>query len=33
VYPKIRGKVVPEDIFDQVKKLLDERHALKGGKS
>jgi TRAP-type C4-dicarboxylate transport system substrate-binding protein len=25
-YPGIRGKIVPEDIFDEVKRLLDERH-------
>jgi TRAP-type transport system periplasmic protein len=29
-YPRIRGKIVPEDIFDEVKRLLDERHAAKG---
>jgi TRAP-type C4-dicarboxylate transport system substrate-binding protein len=32
-YPRIRGKIVPEDVFDEVKKLLDERHAGKAGKS
>lgn len=25
-YPGIRGKIVPEDVFDEAKKLLDERH-------
>lgn len=29
-YPRIRGKIVPDDIFDEVKRLLDERHAAKG---
>lgn len=28
-YPSIRGKIVPEDIFDEVKSLLDARHAAK----
>lgn len=28
-YPRIRGKIVPEDIFDEVTRLLDERHAGK----
>lgn len=31
-YPDIRGKLVPEDIFDEVKKLLDTRHAEKAQK-
>jgi TRAP-type C4-dicarboxylate transport system substrate-binding protein len=29
-YPRIRGKIVPEDIFDEAKRLLDERHLAKG---
>jgi TRAP-type C4-dicarboxylate transport system substrate-binding protein len=29
-YPRIRGKIVPEDIFDEVKRLLDERHKATG---
>jgi TRAP-type C4-dicarboxylate transport system substrate-binding protein len=28
-YPRIRGKIVPEDIFDEVKRLLEERQAGK----
>ena len=32
-YPRIRGKIVPEDIFDEVKKLLEARHAEKAQKS
>lgn len=28
-YPRIRGKIVPEDIFDEVTKLLEARHAGK----
>jgi TRAP-type C4-dicarboxylate transport system substrate-binding protein len=28
-YPRIRGKIVPEDVFDEAKRLLDERHAGK----
>jgi hypothetical protein len=24
VYPKIRGKIVPDDLFDEVKRLRDE---------
>jgi TRAP-type C4-dicarboxylate transport system substrate-binding protein len=30
VYPKIRGKIVPEDIFDQTQKLLQEYRASAG---
>ena len=29
-YPTIRGKLVPVDIFDEAKRLLDERHAAQG---
>jgi TRAP-type C4-dicarboxylate transport system substrate-binding protein len=29
-YPRIRGKIVPEDVFDEAKRLLDERHKAKG---
>ncbi len=29
-YPQIRGKVVPTEIFDQVKRLLQEYRARKG---
>jgi TRAP-type C4-dicarboxylate transport system substrate-binding protein len=29
-YPRIRGKIVPEDIFDEAKRLLDERHKAAG---
>ncbi|MCE9518434.1 MAG: TRAP transporter substrate-binding protein DctP [Verrucomicrobia bacterium] len=32
-YPGIRGKIVPEDVFDEVKKLLEARHAEKAEKS
>jgi TRAP-type C4-dicarboxylate transport system substrate-binding protein len=32
-YPRIRGKIVPEDIFDEATRLLDERHAAKGKSS
>lgn len=31
-YPRIRGKIVPEDIFDEVKRLIETRHAEKGQK-
>jgi TRAP-type transport system periplasmic protein len=32
-YPGIRGKLVPADIFDEVKKLLEARHAEKAPKA
>ncbi len=31
-YPRIRGKLVPEDIFDEVKRLLEVKHGEKGQK-
>jgi len=31
-YPRIRGKIVPDDIFDEVKKLLEARAQEKGKK-
>ncbi len=30
-YPRIRGTIVPEDVFDEVKRLLDERHQKGSG--
>jgi TRAP-type C4-dicarboxylate transport system substrate-binding protein len=32
VYPKMRGKIIPEDLFDEVRRLHDEYRAKKGGK-
>jgi TRAP-type C4-dicarboxylate transport system substrate-binding protein len=29
-YPRIRGKIVPADVFDEVKRLLEERHKETG---
>jgi TRAP-type transport system periplasmic protein len=31
LYPSIRGRIVPADIFDEVRKLVKERHAAGGG--
>jgi hypothetical protein len=32
VYPKMRGKIIPEDLFDQARRLHEEYRAKKGGK-
>jgi len=32
VYPKLRGKIVPADLFDEARRLRDEYRARKGGK-
>ena len=32
VYPKMRGKIVPEDLFDEARRLHEEYRAKKGGK-
>jgi len=31
VYPRIRGKIVPADVFDEVQRLLQERRAARAG--
>ena len=32
VYPKMRGKIIPEDLFDQARRLHEEYRSKKGGK-